>query len=172
MKSTANISYRTRRTTAQVTSFNLVLVFLCEKRIDHFHEDVTRLWGRIKARLLMFELESVNKNLCMRFRTFSKGLFFACSFEENKWKRRSSILADEYEEKRVNLVASVTRFVDVSAYAMRRCGLNIFSLSNEEDGDVPFLPLDEEAMNDSHEAIVTLCNLRVINHELFNPLNV
>ena len=36
------------------------------------------------------------------------------------------------------------RFIDISAYVMRRCGLNIFSLSNEEAGDVPFLPLPEK----------------------------
>ena len=38
----------------------------------------------------------------------------------------------------------MTRFVGVSAYVMRRCGLNIFLLSNEEAGDVPFLPLAEK----------------------------
>ena len=30
-------------------------------RIDPFHDDVARLWGGIKPRLLMFQLESVNR---------------------------------------------------------------------------------------------------------------
>ena len=45
--------------------------------IDHFHDDVTRLWGRIKARLLMFQLDSVNRNLCVRSKTFSKKADFS-----------------------------------------------------------------------------------------------
>ena len=41
--------------------------------IDHFHNDLTLLWGRIKARLLMFQLESVNRNLCEIPNIFEKG---------------------------------------------------------------------------------------------------
>ena len=32
-----------------------------ENTIDPFHDDVARLWGGIKPRLLMLQLESVNR---------------------------------------------------------------------------------------------------------------
>ena len=70
-------------------------------------------------------------------------MIFAHSFEEKNEKRRSSILAFKCNEQLVHLVASVAHFDDISTYVMRRCGLNIFSLSNEEAGEVPFLQLAE-----------------------------
>ena len=59
-------------------------------------------------------------------------------------KEAISILAYKCNEKLVHLVANVARFYDISTYVMRRCGLNIFSLSNEEAGEVPFLQLAEK----------------------------
>ena len=73
----------------------------------------------------MFQIESVLYAGCQTFSR--KADYFAHSFEANKGKRRSSILAYNCNEKLVHLVADVACLDDISTYAMGRCGLNIFS---------------------------------------------
>ena len=93
-----------------------------------FHDDITRHITRLRRRLKTRLVMADETGHCQQQRigempnVFDNGLFFACTFEENRQRRQASVVAADCDETIVRLVASAKRVDYFSTFVMRRYG--------------------------------------------------